>query len=201
MNREPGDMRAELERIRRVSDMLCTAHAGLSDRYGRFALAIDLGILGLSTWLVALAFVQPRINLSLTPFSLDPQLWGGLLAMLTFFLSVVHMKVDWKGRSDAHRRSCAAYADVHREAGYLASGGNNIDEQERRRLLNRFDLAGTISIAVPEAQFLPQKKRHLIKIAISKHLDTHPAASIFITRVKFWFRDNVGRRRGDERQS
>ena len=202
MNDHQPDIRAELERIRRVSDMLCTGHAGLRDRYNRRALAIDLAILGLSTWLVALAFVQPRINLSLTPLSVDPQLWGGLLAMLTFFLSVAQMKVDWKGLSDAHKRSCAMYADVHREAGYLlASTGNDIDKQERRRLLERFDLAGAVGIGIPEAQFLPQKKRHQTKIAISKHLDSHPVASIFLTRVKFWFRDNFGRGSGDERQS
>src|ERR1700674_2305997 len=39
-------MRAELERIRRVSDMLCTAHAGLRDHYARLALTIDIAILG-----------------------------------------------------------------------------------------------------------------------------------------------------------
>ena len=74
MSQATCDFRGELERIRTVSDMLCTAHAGLRDRYARRALWLDLAILGLSTWLVALVFVEPRINLSLTPFGLDPQL-------------------------------------------------------------------------------------------------------------------------------
>ena len=38
-------------------------------------------ILGLSTWLVALAFVEPRIGLSVSPFAIGSQLWGGLLAV------------------------------------------------------------------------------------------------------------------------
>lgn len=197
-----SDARWEIERIRRVSDMMCTGHAGLRDRYGRWALAIDLAILGLSTWLVALAFVRPRINLSLTPFSLDPQIWGGLLATLTFFLAVVQMKVDWKGRSDAHKHSLAIYADVHRQAGYmLALGGGDLNEQECRRLLERYDLAGAVGIGIPEAEFLPQKRRHQTKIAISKHLDTHPAASICLTRLRFWFRDNLGRGKRNGRES
>ena len=58
--------REELQRIRRVSDMLCTAHAGLRDRYSGLALFLDLAVLGLSTWLVALAFVEPRIGVSLS---------------------------------------------------------------------------------------------------------------------------------------
>jgi hypothetical protein len=199
---EAGNLRAEVERIRRVSDMLCTGHAGLRDHYARRALTLDLAILALSTWLVALAFVRPRINLSLTPFALEPTLWIGLLAVMTFLLSVVQMKVDWKGLSDAHKRSCALYANVHREAGYvLAAAGDNVDEQASRHLIECFDLAGIVGIGIPERQFLPQKRRHQMKIAISKYLDTHPAASIFLTRIRFWFRDNFSRHNGDERQS
>jgi hypothetical protein len=112
-------MREELGRIRRVSDMLCTGHAGLRDRYARMALALDLSILGLATWLSALAFVAPNINLSLTPFGLDAQLWMGLLSVAALFMAIVQLKTDWKGRSDAHRRTLDNYAEVKREAGYL----------------------------------------------------------------------------------
>src|SRR5437870_2248961 len=99
------DLRDELHRIRRVSDMLCTGHAGLRDRFARMALVLDLSILALSAWIAALAFVEPRLNVSLTPFGLDSQLWGGLLAVITLFLSIVQLRTDWKGRSDAHRRT------------------------------------------------------------------------------------------------
>jgi hypothetical protein len=37
---------------------------------------------------------------------------------------------------------------------------------------------------------LPQKRRHKIKVALSKHLDAHPSASLLLTRLRFWFRDN-----------
>ena len=62
-------LRDEIERIRGVSDMLCTAHAGLRDRYARRALALDLSILALATWLSAIAFVASSINVSLTPLA------------------------------------------------------------------------------------------------------------------------------------
>ena len=42
----------------------------------------------------------------------------------------------------------------------------------------------------PESEFLPQKRRHMTKVALSKHLDTHPSASLFLTRIRFWIRDN-----------
>jgi hypothetical protein len=182
--------RQELGRIRRVSDMLCTAHAGLRDRYARRALTLDLSILGLCTWLVALAFVEPRINVSLTPFQLDPQLWGGLLAVGTFFLTIVQLKTDWKGRSEGHARTLDLYAEVKREAGYLLAS-DLLEEDAVRRVLARYDIASAVGVAIPEEDFLPQKRRHLVKIALSKRLDQFPASSLLLARLRLWFRNNV----------
>jgi hypothetical protein len=160
----------ELFRIRRVSDMLCTGHAALRDRYARFALVLDLLTLGASTWLVALAFVEPRLNIKLTPFGWDSQIWIGALGTGVFFLTLVQMKTDWKGRSDAHRRTLDAYAEVKREAGYLLSTGGYGDDAFRR-VSARYDMASSVGVPIPEAEFLAQKQRHLVKVALSKELD------------------------------
>jgi hypothetical protein len=191
MSGEADGFREELERIHRVSDILCTGHAGLRDRFARRALLLDLSVLGLSTWLVALAFVEPRINISLTPVSMDPQLWGGLLAVFVFFLTIVQLKTDWKGRSDAHNRTMELYAEVKREAGYMLASGL-VEEVACRRVLARYDMASAVGVDIPERDFLPQKRRHNLKIALSKHLDHFPSASLWLTKIRFWFKDNRG---------
>ena len=183
-------MREELERIRRVSDMLCTGHASLRDRFARRALILDLSFLALSTWLVALTFVEPQISLRLTPFGLNSQIWVGALSVATFFLTLVQFKTNWKGRADAYARTLDIYAEVKREAGYLLAAGD-IDEMSCRRVLSRYDLASAVGVAIPESEFLPQKRRHKIKVALSKHLDGHPSASLLLTRLRFWLRDNL----------
>lgn len=191
-----GGLREELERIRRVSDMLCTGHAGLRDRFARRALILDLSVLALSSWLVALAFVEPRINIRLTPFGWNSQIWVGVLSLATFFLTLVQFKTDWKGRADAHKRTLDLYAEVKREGGYLLAAGD-IDEVSCRRVLSRYDIASAVGVEIPEREFLPQKRRHKIKVALSKHLDTHPSASLSLTRIHFWFRDNLSRKLSD----
>ena len=183
-------IREELQHIRRVSDMLCSAHAGLRDRYSRLALFLDLFVLGLSTWLVALAFVEPRIGVSLTPFGIESQIWVGLLATFTFFLTVVQLKTDWKARSDAHRRALDLYAEVKREAGYLLASGAH-DDLAVRRVLARYDIASAVAIAVPERDFLLQKRRHLIKVELSKRLDTLPASSLTLARIRLWWLNSI----------
>jgi hypothetical protein len=78
---------------------------------------------------------------------------------------------------------------VKREAGYLLAAGD-IEETACRRVLSRYDMASAVGVAIPESEFLPQKRRHMTKVALSKHLDTHPSASLFLTRIRFWIRDN-----------
>ena len=181
----------EMERVGRVSDMLATAHANLRDSYSRYAAALDIVVLALSTWLVSVIFVEPRIGLKLTPSGLDPQVWVGLLGILTFFLTIVQVKVDWKRRSDAHRRSFDMYSQVKRECMYLLASGKELTTDSCQRALARYDLAVDVGAALPEKQFLTQKRNHLKKVAISKYLDTHPGASILLLKLRMWLRDNI----------
>lgn len=171
--------------------MLASAHAALRDRYAHRATALDLTILALSTWLVSVVFVEPRIGLKLTPFRLEPEIWVGLLGILAFFLTIAQMTVDWKGKADAHKRSFDMYVQVKRECTYLLASGKDIDAESSQRPLARYDLAVQVGVPVPERFFLVQKRNHLRKIAISKHLDTHPGTSIPLLRLKFWWRDNI----------
>lgn len=186
---EASSARDTLNRIRRVADMLCTGHAGMRDLYAGRAFWLDLLLLAASTWLVALSFVDPVINVSLSPFGITPQLWVGFLGVVTFFLTIVQLKTDWKSRSDAHRRTLDLYAEVKREAGYLLAA-DEIEDEDYRRVLARYDMASAAGVELPEQLFLKVKKRHKQKIAISRYLDDRPFASLLMVRAKLWFRDN-----------
>lgn len=183
---------AEIERIRRVSDQICTAHSGLRDRYARRALVLDLLILAASTWLVALSFVDSTLAARLTPGDVNPQMWIGILGVITFFLSILQLKTDWKSRADSHTRSADTYAAVKREAGYVLASGVT-DPEIHKRVIDRYDMASVVSVAIPESEFLKQKRRHLVKVALSKQLDSRPSASILWLRIQFWFRDNFSK--------
>lgn len=186
---ESRDLRRELERVARVADMMCSAHSALRDRYVRRALVLDLAILMPSAWLVALAFVEPRLNVSLTPFGLAPQVWVGLLSVVVFGFSVLQLRVDWKGRADAHARALDGYAEVKRDARFMLASGSEITERACRPVFARYGSAG--ATPVPEREFLAQKRRHVLKVAVSKHLDRCPAASPAVTKIRFWIRDNL----------
>ncbi len=187
-----GSANEELARIRRVADMLCTGHAALRDRYARWAFLLDLLILGASTWLVALAFVEPRLNVVLTPFGVNPQLWVGALGTFVFFLTLVQMKTDWKGRSDAHKRTVEIYAEVKRRAAHLLSSGGT-DHGAIQNVFSHYEMACAVGIAIPEKEFLVQKQRHLVKVKVSKILDAYPAMCLLCLRVRLFIRDTFSK--------
>jgi hypothetical protein len=190
-----GDIRNEIERIMRVSDMLITGHSNLSERYDNRALALDCAILALSVWLTSVVFVEPKIGLTLTPFHLDPQIWIGVLGIFTLFLSVVQLRVDWKRRSDGHKRSAEMYAKVKSGCRYLLESKKLITRDDAQELLAHYDLSASLGSAIPEKEFLRQKSNHLTKIAISRFLDKHPAASVTLLKIRLWWRCNISNRR------
>jgi len=185
-----GNIQGELSRIRRVSDMLVSAHSDLRDIYHRKSMALDIAILGCSIWLIAMAFVDPTISKKLIPFDIEAVIWIGILAIITFFLSLVQLKVNWKERNGLHSRAGQFYASIKNESGYLLAQGDKILPEMYSRLQKKYDMAGEICIPIPESKFLRQKQKHKIKVAISKHLDDYPATNILYLRLKMWWRDN-----------
>jgi hypothetical protein len=81
-----NEFHVELERIKRVSDMLVTGHARLRDRYSRRAILLDLAVMALMTWLTAVVFIEPGIFVKVTPFGVEPPVWVGFLGIFWFFL-------------------------------------------------------------------------------------------------------------------
>ncbi|MBI4922091.1 MAG: hypothetical protein HY834_10100 [Devosia nanyangense] len=137
-----------------------------------------------------MAFIDPELAKFLTPPGWTPSLWIGVLATSTFGLVLIQFRTDWRARSEAHSRSFDMYAEVKREAGYLlASTERQIPSREFHRLASRYDMASDVGVGVPESEFLSQKRRHKVKIELSKILDSRPGAVIAFERFKILWRD------------
>lgn len=186
---EPNQSLKELQRVKKVSDLLCTGHAMKADELSRLALGLDLSLLTVSAWLVAVSFLDERLATRLTPFDINPQLWTGLLGFAAFILSLIQLRVDWKGQADAHRRSCDLYAEVKRDIGYLLANGDLADD-DIRRSFTKYDMASASSVPISEKDFLRIKRGHHLKLEVSRLIDAKPSASIILLKIRLWIRDN-----------
>lgn len=189
MTNHRDHLRNELKRIQRVSDMLVTMHSALRDEYSVRSTVVDCALFGSSIILVALVFMDPALLNWLPLSATGSRIPLGVFALITFFLSLVVFRVDWKANSALHKYAGQAYSQVKLECGRILGVFDSTTDTEIRELFIRYADLGQICVPVPEGSFLRLKKKHKIKIALSKYLDEHPGTSLGLLRLKIWFAD------------
>lgn len=182
-------LKSELKRIQRVSDMLVTIHSALRDEYAMRATIVDCALFASSIILVALIFIDPILVGWLPLSTTGSRILLGAFALITFFLSLVVFRVDWKAKSNSHRYAAQVYSQVKLECRHILGAFENTVDTEIQQLFVRYTDLGRICVAVPESSFLRLKKKHKVKIAISKYLDEHPGACILLLKLQVWFTD------------
>jgi len=191
MNTQTSRTEQEIIAIGRRADQSCTAHAHLRDVYKLRALVLDYALMGASTYLFALSFVEPVTGL---PVSLggDTKLVIALASMITFFLAVVQFKSDWKTKAQAHADTFREYAAIKRDCRAVSKGTRPASGPELQRIRTHYDLVGETGTHIPENQFISSKARHARKVFLSQYLDSHPGARPWLVAMKLVMRDNFG---------
>lgn len=184
---KPSDLRANLQRTIRVSDQSCTGYAILRDRYRQWSLLLDLAILLLSLWLIAMVWVQPAIADKLSPPGIQRDIWLGLLAILTFALSLVQILVNWKEKANSYHQAMLTLSTYVKELRLL---WNSDDKAQIENALIRYQAITEPLLPIPDSQFLKLKKRHKMKILVSKFLDRNPGTNMTLLRAIVWWRSN-----------
>lgn len=192
MTNQREEWNNELQRIRRVSDMLTSMHAVLRDEYSRKSAIVDCALFGSSIILVALVFIDPTLLGWLPLSTTGSRILLGVFALITFFLVLVVFRVDWKSKSDLHKRAAEAYARVKLECQQLLNTFDNATDTEIQKLFVHYGDLGQICVSVPEGDFLRLKRKHRIKVALSKYLDENPGVCLLSLKLKIWFAGTFG---------
>lgn len=191
MNERALSIADEVRSIGRRADQACSVHAYLRDRYERRARLLDYGLMATAAYLLGLSFVEPVIGLRLS-LGADPKILIASLSLITFFLSIVQFKNDWKIKAQEHADSFQEHATIKSDCRAITSGARAATAPELQRIRDRYDLIAEIGTHIPENQFVKGKARHLRKVYVSKYLDSHPGAFAWLVAFKLLLRDNFG---------
>ena len=181
-------MISEVQRRRRIANMMITMHSILKDGYSRRAILLDFVIFLNSIIIAALTFVDPRI---LETVSWSPEIARiavGILAILTFFAGVVAWRVNWKARADAHERAAAAYDTIMFRFREIVP---ETDPYEIERTITRYEEISKNAISIPDSEFLSLKSRYLAKVRLSRILDRAPAAFLPLVILRLKLRHTI----------
>ncbi len=174
------DRQAEARRIRRVSDMLTSAHSDAADRLGFWARAADIALLLGGFLITLLAFgVGPPALAKLLP-------WLGALVFMMGLVDLVLRPADLAAR---HRVASNSYAEVKIRAKQLAEGG--VSQDELAALTLAYSEIPKLSIGISSRKFAKSKQAHLQKVAMSRLLDRFPFANLFVVTIFLRFRQTT----------
>jgi hypothetical protein len=173
----------ELDKKLRILDQSLSMHSDLRDRYKRRSLIVDLSLLACSVVFCASAFAGDS---ALSHFGTKPDLIRYFLrvsSVLAFMLSILSLRIDWKGKSAAHHdatgrlsRALASFRDHRQSDGTWPS-------ESIPRLDDTYWAAMHNSVPIPEADFVRLKARHLRKVELSKMVSSHPGCPVIALRL------------------
>ncbi|MBU4231253.1 MAG: hypothetical protein KJ822_14810 [Proteobacteria bacterium] len=180
----------ELKRQAKVIDMMLTMHSILASRYSKLSKLLELSMLAISTILVALTFIDPRV---LNYFNIETEIARiiiGASAIIVFFLSIVSLIVDWKGKATQHREAFNTLIPLKTEWREVLAFFNEQNDRSRADFARKSALILGNLIAIPDSKFNALKARHYHKIMLSKLISNHPGSSVILLRLCIWGRCN-----------
>jgi hypothetical protein len=183
--------RDELKQQAKVVDMILTMHSILADRYHRRAQILEISLLAFSTVLVALTFVDPQVLTYLKISQETSRVLIGTCSIVVFFLSVVSLIVDWKGKARQHREAFNTLVPHKSEWSEMVKSFDEYNERDRAEFVRKSSLIIGNLTPIPDARFNTLKARHHQKVMLSKMISQHPGSFLWILRLRLWWRTNL----------
>jgi hypothetical protein len=173
--------------MRRVLDMMLSAHSCLRDRYRRRTKNLTLAILLLSIGASAVAFLSGDRHVDLGFWSGRLQAVAGFLTLLIFALGLLELTTAWDRQGWMHE-------DAARRLGQLKlrfRGAHRTGEEyeaDGHDLAAEYQATMDAIVEIPDDKFVSLKARHRRKIAISRLLDHYESVPIPLMRLALCWR-------------
>ena len=129
----------ENERQYRIVDQMLSMHATLRERYARRARLLSVCLIAASILLCAFVFASDNV---LTILGLQPdaaRVGLGLVSVAVLILSIIELRVDWKGVADRHTHAASILAGLKAEYRKVYSEAKGSNEETNARLGHEFE--------------------------------------------------------------
>jgi len=178
----------ELTRQFRVLRQTLSMHTMLKDRYKKLAVTIDIILLACAVVFCVTTFASDDVFSLMGLSAENVSFVLGVASILAFFVSLVTLRVGWKGKAALHREAeqkltnaLQLFRELHRDDGtWPQDRSSNLHRAYWEAMKNTID--------IPEKKFVGLKSRHLRKVQISKMLDDLHGCPVFILRLILLYR-------------
>ena len=178
VDRVTNHLQEELGRLKRVADLMATAHSVERDRYETWSSSLTISSLLISVILLSLVLVAEDFVQRTTGIEPDVFKWLRAGAAATNFAIVV-IGLSWRPTAKAalHDQAVRHYVKAKHQIRQLEADAGNLSKQAvtlvEEQYLEDHDLP-----RIAERRFLRLKQWHLQKVAASQELDKNPHESL-----------------------
>lgn len=175
------------EREYRVLDQSLSMHSVLAQEFARKERRLNISLLLISAVLCAFTFAEDPV---LSLFRISPavaKLLIGVCSAFVFGLSIVELKVNWSGVSEAHADAARRLAALKIEYRKIYASLDADKTSQWTMLSQKYaEISGALP-PIDERQFMRLKAHHTTKVALSKMVDQHPGVPVFVLAVTLRF--------------
>lgn len=178
----------ELGRQFRVLRQTLSMHTMLRDRYVRSSLIIDILFLACSVTFCATTFARDDL---FTQFGLSPgnvRYILGVTSIVAFFVSLVALRVNWKGKAARHKDAVQKLTNVLSLFREWQQEDKSWPQDRSMDLHRNYWEAMNNIVEVPDRSFVGLKVRYLRKVELSKMSDSAPGCPLFVLELILFVR-------------
>lgn len=175
----------ELKKLLKKSEVSREAHFMIANTLKFRSKALHSFILIASSIVAILTFSSYESFTLLIPGLNEEafKLGAGILASLTFILAVMEEYVNWREASQKHEDAGRQLTSLIREGGGLIKS-ESLSPTNLESFRSKYIMLHESFPSIPNKFFLKSKQKNLMKIAISKELDTDPFLPIWLFKLK-----------------
>lgn len=168
---------------KRKSDMMCTFHSVLRDKFHTREIIANILIWVSSIILCSLTFSKESFLQELFGFNGSQSFAIGLFSLINFGISILMLLFKWQEKSAQHSDSFKYFFEVkslivtYQRLGVTNSSLENLIE-------DKYNSAPKYCIDIPDSLFLSLKRTYETKVVLSKNISIHPFVPIWIWKLK-----------------
>ena len=160
------ELKERLQKTYKTIDQMVTMHAILHDHNQRLALIFDILLLCTSTVLCATVFLDPSLLTRHNISSDTSKLVIGICSIITFLISLISLRVNWKQKGDRHAQARDALSRLKIEGRGLFKSDSPDKQEKIGEYLKVCDITMDSLPVIPENQFHKLKAAHKRKVEL-----------------------------------
>ena len=173
----------KLEKRKDLIDMMITMHSELSSMYKNRVSILDILLIILTIILLTFVFADQSFLSNLGIEEKNAKIILGLSSIAVSCLSLLSYVIDWRGKNICHAQAFRILIELKNEWRIFFFKKESINYENATKLEEKTNLILNQCINIDDKIFNKLKKKHYMKVALSKAISDNPNLPLFY--IKF----------------